>query len=107
MLLVTLFTALLRVVVADIVPALPLGGCVTTLAGRLCLERSSAIYTPLYSTLLRNSWILTALAIAPLALSAVAIYTEFVLYRKQLEEVAKVLQQSRSQSSAGEIKVSG
>ncbi|MCI4438213.1 MAG: hypothetical protein JHC33_15510 [Ignisphaera sp.] len=106
MLLVTLFMALLRVVVADIVPVLPLGGCVTTLAGRLCLERSDVVYTPLYSTLLRNPWILTALAIAPLALSATTIYTEFELYRKQLEEATKAMQQSRSQSSVGEIKES-
>jgi len=87
MLLVTLFMALLRVVVADIIPALPLGGCVSTLAGMLCLERSSVIYTPLYIALLRNPWILIALALLPLALSSIAIYIEFKLHQKQIRNV--------------------
>ncbi len=87
MLLVTLFMALLRVAVADIVPALPLGGCVSTLAGMLCLERSSIIYTPLYIALLKNPWILIALALLPLVLSVITIYIEFELYRKQIRNV--------------------
>jgi hypothetical protein len=87
MLLVALFIALLRVAVADIVSALPLGGCVSTLAGMLCLERSRIIYTPLYIALLKNPWILIVLALLPLALSSIAIYIEFELYRKQIRNI--------------------
>jgi hypothetical protein len=70
----TLFTALLRVVVVDIVPALPLGGCVETVAGRLCVERSRVLYTGIYSLATANSFILFALALALLALSAFTMY---------------------------------
>jgi hypothetical protein len=74
MLTLTLFTALLRVVVVDIVPALPLGGCVETVAGRLCVERSRVLYTGIYSLATANSFILFALALALLALSAFTMY---------------------------------
>uniref|UniRef100_A0A7C4FHU8 Uncharacterized protein n=1 Tax=Ignisphaera aggregans TaxID=334771 RepID=A0A7C4FHU8_9CREN len=80
MLTLTLFTALLRVVVVDIIPALPLGGCVETTAGMLCTERSKVLYTGVHSLATTNRLLPFIAALALLILSALTMYIAVKLY---------------------------
>jgi len=81
MLTLTLFTAILRVVVVDIVPALPLGGCIDTSAGRLCVERSTALFTWIYSLAISYRPMLFATMLLLLALGALTMYIALELRR--------------------------
>jgi len=84
MLTLTLFTAILRVVVMDILPTLPFGGCIDTSAGRLCVERSTALFTWVYSLATSYRPMLFAIMLLLLVLGAFTMYKALELRRTRI-----------------------
>jgi len=78
----TLLIALVRVAVGDVLPAIPLGGCIETQAGRLCLNNVEASFSWVYRIYFYRGLLVVAVPTALLLLTAItALLTIRSLYR--------------------------
>lgn len=78
----TLLIALVRVAVGDILPAIPLGGCIETQAGRLCLNNVEVSFSWVYRIYFYRGILVVAVPTILLLLTATtALLTIRSLYR--------------------------
>jgi len=78
----TLLIALVRVTVGDILPAIPLGSCIETQAGRLCLNNTEVSFSWVYRIYFYRGILVTTVPIVILLLTAItALLTMRSLHR--------------------------
>jgi len=100
----TILVALVRVVVGDVLPAIPLGGCVETQAGRLCLNNVEVSFSWVYRIYFYRGILVAAVPTALLLLTAITALLTIRSLHRYLRYIQSVKEGTNSLHTAGGAK---